>query len=103
MKRLVLNFILLVCLALLPGWIYAQQISKPLTFIKADTVNQKAILKQRNAKPALGKYDYYNSLGVACKAELKLEKATKIPFRFRLGSLQQTDYLERKPNAQKPE
>lgn len=61
------------------------------------------ICKQGNVKPALNKYDYYNSLGIACKAELKLEKATKIPFRFRLGSLQQTDYLERKPNAQKPE
>ena len=105
MKRLVLNFILLVCLALLPGWIYAQQISKPLLLpsIKTDTVNQNTILKQRNVKPVLGKYDYYNSLRVACKAELKLEKATKIPFRFRLGSLQQTDYMERKPNVPKPE
>lgn len=71
--------------------------------IKADTINQNIALKQGSLKPVLGKYDYYNSLGVACKAELKLEKATKIPFRFRLGSLQQTDYLERKPNVQKPE
>lgn len=48
------------------------------------------------------RYNYYQSLGVACKAEYKLEKATKIPFRFRLGSLAQTDYMERKPNAIKP-
>lgn len=75
----------------------------PQPFIKADTVKQNLILKQGNVKPVLGKYDYYNSLGVACKAELRLEKAIKIPFRFRLGSLQQTDYLERKPNTQKPE
>jgi len=46
---------------------------------------------------------YYENLGIACKAEFKLEKATKVPFRFRLGSLQQTDYLEQKPNAIKPE
>lgn len=48
-------------------------------------------------------YNYYNSLGAACKAELKLEKATRIPFRFRLGSLAQTDYMEQKPHAAKPE
>lgn len=105
MKGRVLNLILLVCLALLPGWIHAQQVSKPVPqfLIKADTVKQNLKLKQGNTKPVLGKYDYYNSLGVACKAELKLEKATRVPFRFRLGSLQQTDYMERKPNAQKPQ
>jgi hypothetical protein len=106
MKRRILIFLLLVCLALLPGLMHAQQVSKPMLppSIKTDTVNQNIALKQQGSvKPVLGKYDYYNSLGVACKAELKLEKATKIPFRFRLGSLQQTDYMERKPNAQKPE
>ncbi|MFA6057979.1 MAG: hypothetical protein WC756_07260 [Taibaiella sp.] len=105
MKSWVSNIILLTSLALSPGLIHAQQVSKPVPqfLIKADTVKQNTTLKQGNAKPILGKYDYYNSLGVACKAELKLEKATKIPFRFRLGSLQQTDYMERKPNAQKPQ
>jgi hypothetical protein len=49
------------------------------------------------------KYNYYQSLGAACKVELKLEQATRVPFRFRLGSLQQTDYLEQKPNAQRPQ
>ena len=49
------------------------------------------------------KYNYYQSLGAACKVELKLEQATKVPFRFRLGSLQQTDYMEQKPNTQKPQ
>lgn len=45
---------------------------------------------------------YYQELGAACKVEYKLEKASRIPFRIRLGSLQQTDYLEQKPNALKP-
>jgi hypothetical protein len=105
MRRAVLNFILLACLVVLPELVPGQQISGPtfLPVIKSDTVKQVITFKQENVKPALNKYDYYNSLGIACKAELKLEKATKIPFRFRLGSLQQTDYLERKPNAQKPE
>ncbi|MEO6705691.1 MAG: hypothetical protein ABIN04_07585 [Ginsengibacter sp.] len=31
-----------------------------------------------------------------CRQELVIEKATKIPFRFRLGSLQQCNYYEGK-------
>jgi hypothetical protein len=39
---------------------------------------------------------YTQHFGIMCKKELALEKATKIPFRFRLGSLQQCNYLEGK-------
>lgn len=53
-------------------------------------------------RPAMVKYNYYRELGAACKVEWKLEQATRVPFRFRLGSLQQTEYLEQKPNAIKP-
>jgi len=31
-----------------------------------------------------------------CRQELKIEKVTRIPFRFRLGSLQQCNYYEGK-------
>lgn len=42
---------------------------------------------------------YTRDFGFFCKMELQFEKTTKIPLRFRLGSLQYNDYLEQKPNA----
>lgn len=42
---------------------------------------------------------YVQQFGFFCKKEWQLEKAVKIPFKFRLGSLQQCDWLEGKPNT----
>ena len=39
---------------------------------------------------------YTKNMGFFCKQELVIEKAIKIPFRFRLGSLQQCNYYEGK-------
>ena len=46
---------------------------------------------------------YNNPVSFFCRQELNLEKATSIQLRFRLGSIDYTDYLERKPNAKRPE
>jgi hypothetical protein len=42
---------------------------------------------------------YAQSLGLFCKNELKLDKLTPMQFRFRLGSLEYTNWMEQKPNA----
>lgn len=41
--------------------------------------------------------------GFFCRQELKADKKLPVPVRLRLGSMQMTDWLESKPNAQKPD
>ena len=40
---------------------------------------------------------YASCLGVICKTELKMDKVTPMPFRFRLGSLEYVNWMEGKP------
>jgi len=74
-------------------------------FYQSLSNNKKLFLSlgaiKQNAQPAkVLRADFYCSqLGFFCKKELKLESVTKIPFRFRLGSLQYNDWLEGKKNA----
>lgn len=39
---------------------------------------------------------YASQLGFFCRQEIKFEKVTKVPFKFRLGSVETCDYLEGK-------
>jgi len=62
------------------------------------SIVQKPLISTIAVIPA----DFYSTnLRFFCKKEWKIEKATKIPFRFRLGSVQYVDYLEGKPNSVK--
>lgn len=42
---------------------------------------------------------YVKNLGFFCQQQLKLESFTKIPFRFRLGSVNYCDWMEGKRSA----
>lgn len=42
---------------------------------------------------------YTLNFGFFCKKELQFEKRTKVPFKFRLGSVQYCDWMEGKRNA----
>jgi hypothetical protein len=50
-------------------------------------------------KPVISGNFYTQNFGFFCKKELQLEKITKVPFKFRLGSVQQVDWMEGKTGA----
>ena len=52
-----------------------------------------------SATPIISSNFYTQNFGFFCKKELQLEKITKIPFKFRLGSVQQCDWMEGKVNT----
>lgn len=44
---------------------------------------------------------YIQNAGYCCKKEAQIQKALSLPLFIRLGSKEEVDYLERKPNAVK--
>lgn len=55
-------------------------------------------LNYRPFIPVSSKF-YVNNLGFFCRQELKLQAVTRLPFKFRLGSLEYNDWMEGKINA----
>jgi hypothetical protein len=59
--------------------------------------SQQKIDSLRNLPIQIIPANYYSkNLAFFCKKELQLEKITKVPFRFRLGSVDYVDHLEGK-------
>ncbi len=69
------------------------------TTIKPGFISPQTFFYQPTTVPVLPGNFYCTQLGFFCKKELRLEAITKIPFKFRLGSLQYNDWLEGKRNA----
>jgi hypothetical protein len=54
----------------------------------------------KNYEPSIINGNFYvQHLGFVCKKEWQFEKTTHIPFRFRLGSLENCNFLEGKNNV----
>ena len=52
-----------------------------------------------SAKPAVLSPDFYTqTIGYFCMKEIQMERAVKVPVRFRLGSVAYTDKMENKNN-----
>jgi hypothetical protein len=57
---------------------------------------KKPVTVPASYKPFLPADFYSKQLGFVCKQEIKMDKVIKVPFRFRLGSVEQCDWLEGK-------
>jgi hypothetical protein len=98
--------ILFFCMIVVGGAAFAQV--KPvakvnlLLFLQPSINNwQQAGLKKSSSKIAESKpflpADFYSKqLGFFCKQEIKMDKVTKFPIRFRLGTVEQCNWLEGK-------
>lgn len=61
------------------------------------TIKKKEPEKSPNTSISFLSPDFYSSqLGFFCRQEIKIEKAVKVAFKFRLGSVAACDYLEGK-------
>jgi hypothetical protein len=62
------------------------------------SINQFVVSASANNKTFVPANFYTQNFGFFCKKELQLQKAIKVPFVFRLGSVEMCDKLEGKGN-----
>ena len=91
---------LLFCMSFIKHSSYSQTPSKiglaPYTLNISTIDSLKKPLFNISSSMLVSPSFYTNNLAFFCRQEIKFEKVTKIPFKFRLGSVQQVDYLEGK-------
>ena len=99
--------ILIFCMIFVANAAFSQNLSvreakKGLLVFPKKPVNTSVLqsipapLTPMTMKPPVSPGVYAENLGFFCRQEIKLEKATKIPFKFRLGSVQECDRMEGK-------
>ena len=94
------------CMIFVTGGIIAQtttckpapyvSIIKPLSSTPSILSIKNAPLSSNDLKPFLSANYYASHLGFFCKKEIILERAAKIPIKFRLGSIEECDRMEGK-------
>lgn len=98
--------LLIFCMIFVVSFAFSQKNSAlyptPMVFntykkpIPASILLNNALFAHLPNKPYILPAFYYNQLGFFCKQEIKFEKITKIPFKFRLGSIDECNRLEGK-------
>ena len=96
-KRKILNF----CMVFVVSAAFAQN-RDTLLLLKLTSNPVKSTLfslgsnKTIKTNPVLSSSFYASNLGFFCKQEIKFDKITTIPVRFRLGSIEEVNRLEGK-------
>ncbi|MBC7829033.1 MAG: hypothetical protein H7122_14885 [Chitinophagaceae bacterium] len=67
----------------------------PRIFFGHDTAGKARFYTSRPV-PLIAEDHYSQNFGFFCRKELQFEKQTKLPLRFRLGSIEYCNYLEDK-------
>jgi hypothetical protein len=73
-----------------------KKLNLPLVLAEYKKSQYYQMLMTKTAVPIIPSNYYTANFSFFCKKELQLEKITAIPFKFRLGSVQQCDRLEGK-------